>query len=81
MRIRLNPRGRFDVYKVSKKFVLTREWQECKEGQAEPLLGSSYKGLPLVEIEDVEVGEAEIEILPEDEFDTGEQEGESYAEN
>lgn len=81
MRIRLNPRGRFDVYKVSKKFVLTREWQECSEDQAEPLLGSSYKGLPLVEIEDVEVGEAEIEMTPEDEFDDAELEGESYGEN
>lgn len=81
MKIRLNPRGRFDAYKVDDELTLTREWQECSEDQAEPLLGSSYKGLPLVEIEDVPAGEAEIEMTPEDEFDDAEQEGESYGEN
>lgn len=81
MRIRLNPRGRFDLYEVDEELTLTKDWQECSEGQAEPLLGSTYKGLPLVEVEDTEAGEAEVETTLEDEFDDADQEGESYGEN
>lgn len=78
MKIRLNPRGRFDEYQYSKKVRLTREWQTVSMKIGKALLQSEYKGIPIVESDEAEAGEAEVEELLT-ESDAGEQEGESYA--
>lgn len=78
MKVRLNPRGRFDEYQYSKKTLLTREWQTVSVKIGKALLQSEYKGVPLVESDEADAGEAEVEE-PLTESDTGEQEGESYA--
>lgn len=76
MKVRLNPAGRFDEYRLSDDVTLTREFQDVPKTLVKPLLQSEYKGVLLLEVDDTKAGKAEVEI-PEEEPENGDQEGES----
>lgn len=52
MKVRLNPAGKFDKYKLSDDVTLTREFQSVPKNLVKPLLQSEYKGVPLLEVDD-----------------------------
>ena len=76
MKVRMRPGSAFAEYQWSEKVRITKDWQEVSKPQAKAMLRLSYKGRPLVEVEEAKGRKAEVEIEPEPSEDA-EQEGES----
>ena len=76
MKVRTRPGSAFAEYQWNDEFRITRDWQEVSKTQAKAMLRLSYKGRPLVEVEETKAGKAEVETEPEP-SENAEQEGES----
>ena len=66
MRVRLNQSGVIDEYQLTSDIRLTKtEWTTLTVAQSKRVVGSQYKGRPLVEVDETKARKAEEETTTE----------------